>query len=365
LITLSLIFPAYELILGDLRKNWKRLAPFLLVSFIWSIFYVFQIGGRVESLKDTHFVPNNLNNPLIYLPTAFATYLKLIFWPDKLALNHVEVSFQTAGQLTLNWIIFLSFILVYIWSLLKNKLIFFGLSFFIIGLLITLTPFHIANIVAERYVYLSSIGLFLLLAIIFSKLTIQYSYYIYILYFSIVISLSVRTIVRNTDWKDQQGLYQSGINTFPNSAESHVFYGYQFAQNGDFDKAIIEFQQAIKLNPWVAESYHNLSDLYRRSGQYDQAISLDQKALSLKPDLWEAYLNLAEAYLARDNFSQATASINKAIGLKPQEASLYYVKALIYLKQGNKEKAKENLLIALKANPTDPRFQILLKELNQ
>ena len=52
-----------------------------------------------------------------------------------------------------------------------------------------------------------------------------------------------------------------------------------------FDDAIADYNEAIRLRPQHALTYFNRGSAYRKKGQNEQAIADYQKALELSPDL--------------------------------------------------------------------------------
>ena len=72
--------------------------------------------------------------------------------------------------------------------------------------------------------------------------------------------------------------------------------GLASAQKGDYDLAIEEYSQAIKLNRNFTLAYNNRGAAYAQQGKYDPAIKDFNKAITLNPNVAEAYLNRANAY---------------------------------------------------------------------
>jgi tetratricopeptide (TPR) repeat protein len=90
----------------------------------------------------------------------------------------------------------------------------------------------------------------------------------------------------------------SCASTQPKQDESRdaKFYnnrGIAFAEKGQYDLAISDFNQAIAIDPMYSKPYNNRGIVYRRREQYHQAISDFNKAISMNPLDAEAYNNLA------------------------------------------------------------------------
>lgn len=279
IVTVAIIF-LYELPLGNIRLHWRQLVPYVMISVLFVVWYVTKIGFRTEAVQSAFYQsPGGFSNPFVQIPTALTTYLSLIFWPDVLTLYHVDPKMQPV-----TFFIFV-LLLVYFWK--RNKLLFFFLSLFPLSLLPTLTPFRIGWPVAERYVYMGTIGLTTIAAYLLNK-----KRKLFFLFFIILILLTGRTITRNLDWKNEETLFVAANKVNPNLPNVHLFLGVTYGQQGKYEESIAHLTKLVTLMPNYAEGYFNLGLSYQRSGQYPQAIKNYQKALLLNPNLQQASRNL-------------------------------------------------------------------------
>ncbi|MDD5489639.1 MAG: tetratricopeptide repeat protein [Candidatus Moranbacteria bacterium] len=324
-LALFLVFALYELAFGSLRYNWKKIMPFFSISFVLLVLYVAKIGYRTTAIETQSYqAGGGMYNPFIQIPVAIGSYLKLIFWPARLTLYQTEMSFSQ-GQYLILLLISLVFLGAIIWSYFKNKNYFFWLVFFVITLLPTLTPFKISWIVAERYVYLGTLGIVVVMAMLFDKLLKINENAKMVGYFALTIvvaSLSVRTIIRNQDWKSEDTLWIATAQVAPSGQNIHNNLGDVYARQGDMQKAIDEFKKAIEINPNYADAYHNLGNTYQAMGQLDLAMENYQKAASINPQLWQSYQNMAAIYFNAGDYQKALENIKKAAEINPTDENL-------------------------------------------
>ncbi|MDO8515105.1 MAG: tetratricopeptide repeat protein [bacterium] len=319
----AIIFPLilfiYELALGNLKTNWRKLIPFFFLSFFWGLYLLGMIGTRIGDLQTSYGGVQERLNPLVQIPIAITSYLQLIFWPDGLTLYHSEMFFGQTEYLT-RLGIFLLFIAGIIFSFFKNRVVFFWLSFFIISLLPTLTPLGISWIVAERYVYLGTIGIIVIFAMLIKKVAIlvKNDDIFWGALIIIIILFSIRTMFRNADWTNEDTLWLSAARTSPSSSQNHNNLGDYYGRQGDLKRSAEEFQAAIKLNPQYADAYHNLGNAYRDMGNLDLAIENYQKALSFNPNLWQSYYNIAAIYYYQKKYPESEDFLSKAKKLNPE-----------------------------------------------
>jgi len=352
LIILPIILLTYELCFGQLKKSLPHLIPFFGLSFLFALKLIAPLEDRINTLENSYYQSPGANNPLIQIPIAITSYLKLIFWPSNLTLYHSELDF-TQQQYFLRLAFTLAFLAIVAISFKKNRQIFFWGSFFIISLLPFLTPFKINWVVAERYVYLGSLGIFFLIAFTLNKLgkLINNKTVPLIIFTIIILSLTTRSIIRNLDWRNQDTLWIATSKTSPSSHQNHNNLGDMYARQEEFQKAIEEFQKAIELKPNYGDAYHNLANVYHKIGEDNLALENYQKAISLNPKLWQSYQNIAAVYFIQGETDLTKEFLEEALVINPNNAELHNNMGLLYLKLGEKQKAKEEFEKALQIDP--------------
>jgi tetratricopeptide (TPR) repeat protein len=336
-LALFLVFALYEITFGSLKRNWKKILPFFSISFALLILYAARIGSRTTAVEaQSYQTGDKMFNPLIQIPVAIGSYLKLLFWPARLTLYQTEMSFSQIQFLFLLFVL-LAYLGALAWSWRKNKAIFFWLAFFAITLLPTLTPFKISWVVAERYVYLGTIGIIVAFAVLaekFLKLNENAKTVGYFALVVIVASLSVRTVVRNRDWRNEDTLWFATAAIAPSGQQIHNNLGDVYARQGDLSKAAEEFKKAIEINPNYADAWHNLGNTYGQMKQTDLAIESYKKALIINPTLWQSYQNLAAIYFDLGQFDLATENLKKALEINPGDQNLQA--AMKYIEENRK-----------------------------
>lgn len=380
------IFFLYEISLGNVKRSWKKLLPIVILGAVWALVHLLQVQGRVVAIESSGKGDPSIYQPLFLWPFAIGEYFKLLLWPDSLSFYHTDYS-QPAREMVLRWGILIGYLVFTIYSFFKNKQLFFWASFFLGGLLLYLMPIQLAWLVAERYVYLSSIGIFVLVGILLAKLYDQKKLRTAVLVgFGILIALlGTRTIIRNFDWKNEDTLLVSVLRTNPENAKGHNQQGIIYGKKGDYEKAIKEFEKAISLDDYLAEAYHNLGNAYDEQARailqasrestssaqlekevselFTKAIPFYEKALSLNPNHWLSYQQLANIYYDLGEYQKTVAYILKILPINPNPKFLTNL-GYVYLQMGDKEKAEQAYSEALRLNPQDQVAAKALQELN-
>ncbi len=363
--SLILIYPLYELIFGNLRKNWAKTIPFAFILVIYLVLNFASIPQRENVLRSVHYQEGGVDNIFVLVPIAITSYLNLIFYPKDLTLYHSELALSPIAFSTAV-LEFLTFLGIMIFTFIKNGKIFFWLSLFFISLLPTLTPFRLNWVVAERYVYLGSIGIFVPVVYLIDKLFFKRkNSYFYTVLILILLLLSARTIIRNIDWKNEDNLWIATGKTSPSSPNTHNNLGDVYGRLGNREASIAEFKRAIELKPNYADAYHNLGNAYRDNAQLDLAMASYQKAATLNPNLWQSYQNIAAIYFNEKQYTKALESMQKAIEVNPSNIQLRNNLGIVLLATGDRESAKEVFQLVLSLDPNNQFAKQGLGEVNK
>jgi len=121
----------------------------------------------------------------------------------------------------------------------------------------------------------------------------------------------------------------------------------------DYDQAIADFTQAINLDSNYAAAYYNRALVYASKGNYDRAIDDYNQAIRLNPkDDW-TYNNRGIAYYNKEDYDRAIQDYTKAISLNPNNAEAYYNRGLAYYDKEDYDHAIEDYTQALRLDPND------------
>jgi tetratricopeptide (TPR) repeat protein len=139
---------------------------------------------------------------------------------------------------------------------------------------------------------------------------------------------------------------------FVNRAEAYL-------AQGDKQRALDDYNQAVKLAPRNAALYYNRGVFYAAQPDGDAALQDFDTALSLKPKLVPALRERAKIYQTRSNFSGAVADYSEAIRLEPKTAALWSERGYLYLQQHDPESALKDEAEAIRLDPKLARAYFL------
>jgi Flp pilus assembly protein TadD len=133
----------------------------------------------------------------------------------------------------------------------------------------------------------------------------------------LVSAYGARAHVRVRDWKDDLSLFASAVRLTPGETLAHVNYGVALADAGNVDAAEKQFREVLKIEPGHAKAHYNLGNLYREGGELALAEAEYRAALRTKPTHAQSHMNLALVMLATGRIQQAEESLRRANDVLP------------------------------------------------
>lgn len=326
----------------DSKANWKKmlLVIFVLVLSYGLFLFIKKSLFETPNVRDFKYFENplylvkyNLLQKIPIMLYCMGFYLKLLLIPFPLVyyygFNQIPlVGFDNAWVYLV--LILLIFYVYVAFKNLKNRpLWILGVFFF----LVSIFPFcnllkPAPGIVAERFLFTSSIGFALFLApfilnIITGDLLNKYKIYFY----GWVGISSLIILNRNTHWKDVLTLYTHDIEYLENSAKAHSLLAVTSVAQIDKNKnmqdkvfhaknAISHFKQAIEIYPGYTVCINNLGSVYYNYfNDYISAKPLFMEAIKQDTVYYEAIFNLASTY-EKLNMTDSAIYYYKTLGLK-------------------------------------------------
>lgn len=313
-IVLPGILLLYDLTWSE-RSTWRARAPAYAALALPIAAFFYLRGGL-----DTHMLIEFTENPLVKAGfwTARITAVKVIgkflwlfLWPAKLSADYSYNAVPLFGGSASSWedakalaalAICLGCVLLAVrWRHTVKPFLFF-LAFFFVTLLPTSNLFiTIGSIMAERFLYLPSIGLAGCLVAVIHQLVQRLSAKWRVAPKAAWVAMGVaclvfaaRTYARNFDWQNARALWTSTVNASPESARPHYNLATELAQiPGELPNAIAEFEAALRIRPDYAEAHYNLGNAFALMPNHlPDAITEYQAALRYAPNLIEAHYSL-------------------------------------------------------------------------
>jgi protein O-GlcNAc transferase len=122
------------------------------------------------------------------------------------------------------------------------------------------------------------------------------------------------TFLRLRDPKAAEAAIQRAIAVNPNHSEARTLLGWLYSEiHGDFDAAIKEYAEVVKLRPNLPEAYNNLGVALKRKGELEKAAQTFTKALELRPDYSAALSNRGWVRGEQSKWNEARSDFEQAL----------------------------------------------------
>ncbi|MBI3619627.1 tetratricopeptide repeat protein [Candidatus Roizmanbacteria bacterium] len=293
-VVFPLVLTGWQMVFGKNKNMFRKLAPFYLLSLIYTVLFLGGVGGRYESFRSNYQEVTDYN-PFFRIPVAVTTYLELFFSPTLISLYHTKL--VSVGEYLVRAAAFLGVVAVLVGSFKKNKYIFFWLGFFLITLIPTLTSFRVNTFLAERYVYLGSVGLFACLGYFLNWFTGRFMRQSALMILTgLIVVLGVGSQWRNSQWRNQKLFAAVSAGKSPLSVQPHLDLAAVYSEEKNYKSAQDELKQAIELFPTNAEYHEKLGDSYFLDKRYDLAFFSYKQALQIDPGREHVYENMKRLY---------------------------------------------------------------------
>jgi tetratricopeptide (TPR) repeat protein len=185
---------------------------------------------------------------------------------------------------------------------------------------------------------------------------------------TIAFTFSVRTVVRNQDWKDPLALFSSAARAVPNSVRVHVNLGTQYEALNQLDLAAQEYRIALSILPNSAEALAAYSGLEFHRGNYAAAAPMMEKALSLSGrnslDYDFMVVTYAAILIKTHQPDKALENLNREVTESPFYVQGWMTRAALHYQQGELAAARADAHKGLSLNPGDPHVQDVVRRLD-
>ncbi len=334
--------------------------PFFIISLIFGYITIKASGSNQEVKFTEQF---SLMDRIFYASYALDNYLLKMIYPYKLSLFYPYPSLKKMGAMIYVYPVVLAAITsLFLLAVKKKKAyIIFGGLFFIVGILFSLALQVISVrevVMADRYVYLASVGFFFIIAFGINELIERKKVSSTILYSVIVVYLGIMAILtsnRTLIWKDTITTTSDVLKNY-NSPVAYLNRGYEYKGQKKYDKALEDYNNAILYNPKYALAYQNRGVVYFILQKDSLALADYNKSIEIDSNVAAVYANRGAAYARMGKPDLALKDFGKALQKDPQQKDALNNRSLVYYQMGKFNESIADLDKYLKLYPTESDF---------
>lgn len=316
------------------KKTYLEKIPFLLLSLIFGVITL-SVQKGAGAYSDVALFPFTSR-------FFFANYgLMFYFFKTILPLNlcafypfpAVNQSLPVVYYLSVLFV--LALLLLFVFSIKKNKEVAFAVLFYVINLVLVLQLLSVGSaVVADRYSYMPLLAPFFLIGIVVQKQIDKNNGKIPVAIGAVLLVILLLMIVvsRNqaSTWENGETLWEQAIKASP-SGKAYSNRGQLYRLEGKADEAFKMYSKALEIDSHDSDALINRANIFFNRKQFSQAINDYSNCLIAEPQNDKAYANRGAAYLATGKMEQALADFNRTIELNPSTLNGYKNRAMLYL----------------------------------
>jgi tetratricopeptide (TPR) repeat protein len=339
------------------HRRWSRLrliiekVPLLLLSAASSIVtYCFQQSAGAMELGKSFPLNIRISNAAV----SYIAYLGKLIYPSRLA-----ILYPYPGDSLPLWQPIVSLLMLVVISAgviyTARRYLATGWFWYIGTLVPVIGLVQIGNqMIADRYTYLPSIGIFIMVAWGAAELVARWRYRETILGICagiVLTALSICTLLQVRYWRNSSALYEHAVSVTKDNYIMHCNYGASLSEEGRDDEALKHFSTALQINPRYYYVHYGIGTVLLKQGKFAEAIECFNKALRFKPDYYKAYSDLGVALSRQGETDQAIENWKRALSLKPDYYPASYNLGAAMIEQGRYEDSINYFNAAVKAKP--------------
>jgi len=306
---------------------WEKTPLFLMcaASCVVTV-YAQQSAGAMHA---TDVLP--LQNRIAHAAISYAVYLWKMIWPVNLAIFYPLPAAEPDDLMVIG--AFLLLIVLTAFAFLRRTTqpyLLVGWLWFLIMLVPVIGVIQVGlQSMADRYVYLPSIGLFIALVWGMAQIAANSMTRQTMMAAGggiLVLACGLNTRHQLGFWRDNISLFQHVVEVSPENDYMGYFYlGISQAEKGDLDSSVTNLTEALKANPGFLLAQKHLGNVFLVQKKYAAAESALQKVTAAQVDDYAAHAALGMALAGQKKYLAAQSEYEASLQLVPQSQQVNHL----------------------------------------
>lgn len=377
----AIVFPlllfAYEWLFHG-RSQWRPrveraivpVLPFVVTVILYAVLRYLLFSGFPGHRSEL-----SMKAWLLTIPQVVLLYLRHFFAPTRYSLwyDTYYVTSVAGWEFLLPFAIFTALGAQAIWlsRRWRSPLLLFGVLWALIFTLPALNfrVFFWRDLLHDRYFYLPSIGLSLVVAVVISRIGVRFTESVPIaslramLAISAVAALAVVTSTQTVNWSTPLLAYSNAITIAPNNVAANYMLADTLEQRGEVRDALRLFLRVTELAPNWVDGFLAAGRLSMRNQDFNMADHCLSRAIELAAAHPQAYylLGLVHLQLQRPD---AAILLRRALELNPQGAGYHLALGAAFEREHNSKAAKGEYQTELRNHPESEEALRKLQQLD-
>jgi protein O-mannosyl-transferase len=349
-VTLPLVIVTLDLYFQKpLRTSWWSKALFFALALGFGL-YTF--ATREMEGHDFEYTSRGFNT----LDRFFMVCHTLLFYPVKIVAPvgfYINYPFEKTNG-AWSWVYYIAPVVlaalgVLVWRFRKNYAVLLGVALYFLPLTVML-PFRTVGsfeLRSDRYMYLSCIGVFVLLALASERLKAPVRLALLAGVAGVLGFLAFR---QTAVWKDGVALFGNCVANDPTIPLCQCNLAYNHLLNRNYDKAIVHYTETLRYDPTYAEAHNGRGNALLQQKQYQRAFEDFDSAIKNGIITPKIYLNRGKCLALLNRPAEALPDLNKSVEMGFSNPELFFLRGSVREKTGDTPGALEDYNKALGLN---------------
>ncbi len=318
--------------------------------------------------KTSGAISTSENLPLDYrlanVSLSYIRYIGKLVWPSALAVYHPHprTGFSPATAMCAVVVILLTILSIYVGR--RKKYVVVGWLWYVGTLVPMIGLVQVgAQAIAYRYMYLSMLGLLIILAwavkdVVGSRIRLKMLTAV-----SAMVVLSALIILTRFQvgyWKSTLTLFEHTLAVTEDNPAAEENYGFVLSEAGRLDEAAAHIKKAIQLVPDYVEARHNLGRIYMKQGKINEAVECFSELAKHKDVPADVHYDLASALVLQKKYDEAIKELARTLELNPDYPHAPSTMAVALMSAGRTDEAIAcfNKYLLLNENSTELHYNL-------
>jgi len=334
---------------AGIRRNWKLYVPVIIGALLAAA----RLARQLRNAPSAGFHLKNFTWYQYFFTEcrAFWLYIRLFLFPAGLRIDYdypVSHTIVEHGALIGLVAILLAAGAAFYFRR-RYPLAAYGFFAFVILMLPTSSFVPIADPVAERRLYLSMIGLLLIVIEFLRRVDVRQPRWMAALA-GVLLIAGIATYNRNFVWSDKVALWEDTVAKSPGKSRVEFHLAQAYFERGECDKALPHYERSAVLDSTDYTLFIDWGLAYDCLNQPERALAMFKRAATMKPTA-HAYSQIGMVYGKQGKNAEALDALATAEKLDPNFDMTYVYRGGVRISQGNPTGAIEDFRHALTLNP--------------
>jgi tetratricopeptide (TPR) repeat protein len=306
--------------LAALRERRWMYAGYLAIAIVYAITLALIFRGKALVAPASTWMGASTGERLLTVVSIIPHYVRLMIAPFELSADYnprvITLATHLTAQVLTGFVLIAIIVLCLVVAWQRSRVAFYALAWFAIAVSPVSNVFFASGIaLAERTLYLPSVGFVLLAGLLFEWSAQRRTQLALVGAAVVLLIMAARTWTRVPVWKDNRTLVLTTLADHPESYKVHQQAGGILLQIGDSAGSAREYGIAASLFNKDPYFYREVAEAALRQRDFHRALAMLDTSISMMPNHPSPWMRVADARFNLGQYPQAIAAARQGYKL--------------------------------------------------